>query len=602
MKGLVVYMSIGKNDSSCFLLFDNFVDCVKYDLKQEFNEKLLDKLIVKSLVVTIKRGNEIYVYKDEVTICKDIMHLNYNIQENECPNISYDGGFLVECIKIERGTFFCYNSYNVQESKKAVPVFVRNIIYMFKDKYKKCDRVEFDVFGITIITYNMFVVDYIENALYRKHQLEQVKSSNFANSSAYMGSKKSLVGFIVEALWPHVETDSVILDIMCGSGAVSNALVQMGNVYASDAQFFCRLLAKIQGAGFNYKKALEILNQLYIYYMENMRMLQNECKDQLEFEKEVFHMDMSNPVLVLAKYQKYVESVNLYSSTDFTSDEIKKKIQFKKLNNKDFPYCLFTYYFSNVYFGLEQCMQIDSIRFALDTIQDEETKNWVLGVLVVTVSAIASNHAGHFAQPKRVDEKSISAVIEKRKKSVWLEFSKRLLAIATESERYLYNINIVDGPWENALEKVSKLNSSNLIVYLDAPYKRDEYSRYYHVLETVALYDYPASERKGRLRSKLNGERFKTEFFSKNINVIENNLNKTIVTILQTSRVCVWSYSDNGAASISNVVNMVLKEISCKVYFYSIPHKHSSQRKKEKTYTKSSLAVIEYCIVFVKQL
>lgn len=600
MKGLVVYMSIGKDDSSCFLLFDNFVDCVKCDLKQEFNEKLLDKLIVKSLIVTIKRGNEIYVYKDEVTICKDIMHLNYNIKENECPNISYDGSFLVECIKIERGTFFCYNSYNVQESKKAVPVFVRNIIYMFKDKYKKCDRVEYDVFGLTIITYNMFVVDYIENALYRKHQLEQVKSSNFANSSAYMGSKKSLVGFIVEALWPHVETDSVILDIMCGSGAVSNALVQMGNVYASDAQLFCRLLAKIQGAGFNYKKALEILNQLYIYYMENMRMLQNECKGQLEFEKEVFHMDMSNPVLVFAKYQKYVESVNLYSSTDFTSDEVKKKIQFKKLNNKDFPYCLFTYYFSNVYFGLEQCMQIDSIRFALDAIQDEETKNWVLGVLVVTVSAIASNHAGHFAQPKRVDEKSISAVIEKRKKSVWLEFSKRLLAIATESERYSYNINIVDGPWENALEKVSKLNSSNLIVYLDAPYKRDEYSRYYHVLETVALYDYPASERKGRLRSKLNGERFKTEFFSKNINVIENNLNKTIVTILQTSKVCVWSYSDNAAASISNVVNMVLKEISCKVYFYSIPHKHSSQRKKEKTYTKSSLAVIEYCIVFVK--
>ncbi|MBO4999009.1 MAG: DNA adenine methylase [Lachnospira sp.] len=148
---------------------------------------------------------------------------------------------------------------------------------------------------------------------------------------------------------------------------------------------------------------------------------------------------------------------------------------------------------------------------------------------------------------------------------------------------------------------MAKFCSSNLIVYLDAPYKRDEYSRYYHVLETIALYDYPASERKGRLRTKNNGERFKTEFFSKNIQVVEINLKHTIVTIIQKSKACVWSYSDNGVASIPNVVNMVLKEVPCKVYFYSIPHKHNSQRKKEKTY-KAFLNVMEYCIVFVKEL
>lgn len=401
-----------------------------------------------------------------------------------------------------------------------------------------------------------------------------------------MGSKKSLVGFVVESLWPHVEDDSVILDIMCGSGAVSNALAQISNVYASDAQLFCRLLAKIQGAGFDEKKALNILNKLYSSYIENLRLLQIECKDQLEFEKEVFHMDMSNPDLVYEKYNDYINSVELYSSTDSTDENIMKKIHDRKINSRLSPYCLFTYYFSNVFFGLEQCMQIDSIRCAIDTIQEGDIKDWVLGVLVVTVSAIASNHAGHFAQPKRVDEKSICSVIEKRKKSAWLEFSKRLLAVAAESERYLYKVNVVDGPWENALKQVVRLNSSNLIVYLDAPYKRDEYSRYYHVLETVALYDYPASERKGRLRSKQNGERFKTEFFSKNKNVVENNLKNTIVTILQESKACAWSYSDNGEAFIPNVVDMVLEEIDCKVYLYSIPHKHISQRRKEKGESK----------------
>lgn len=590
-------MSIERCDDSCFMLLNNFVTCLKSDLKHEFNEKLLGILINKSLIVTIKRKDEKYLYKDDLEICKEIMHLNYNLPENDYMNVGYNESFLVERIKIETNTFFCYS---LQESQKAAPVFIRNIIYMFRDKYKKCDRMEYDVLGVTIVTYNKFVAIYIENAMYRKYRLDQIKMSNFANSSAYMGSKKSLVGFVVEALWPHVEDDSVILDIMCGSGAVSNALAQMSNVYASDAQFFCRLLAKIQGAGFNKKKAFEILNELYIYYIDNLRSLQDECKNQLDLEKEVFHMDMNNPDLVFEKYKKYMENVDLYSSTESTSKKLMEKIQIRKSNNKLFPYCLFTYYFSNVYFGLEQCMQIDSIRYAIDTIQDEEVKNWVLGVLVVTVSAIASNHAGHFAQPKRVDEKSISEVIEKRKKSAWLEFSKRLLSVAAESERYSYNINIVDGPWKNALKQVANLDSSNLIVYLDAPYKRDEYSRYYHVLETVALYDYPASERKGCLRSKLNGERFRTEFFSKNTHVIEDNLKNTIVTILQVSKACVWSYSDNGVAFIPNVVNMVLREVTCKVYFYSIPHKHNSQRKKEKTHKVSSLAVMEYCIVFVK--
>ena len=597
MRGLDVYMNIEKNDTSCFLLLEDFINRLKHELGQIFNENLFEQLVAKSLVVTIKRKKEIYVFKDDLTICKEIMHLNYNLSEEDDLNVGYNGSFLIERIKIEQDTFFCYN---IQDSKKAAPVFVRNIIYMFKDKHKACDRMEYDVLGVTLVTFNRYVAEYIENAIYRKYRLEQIKSSNFANSSAYMGSKKSLVGFVVESLWPHVDDDSVILDIMCGSGAVSNALAQISNVYASDAQLFCRLLAKIQGAGFNRKKALEILDKLHSCYIVNLKRLQSECKKQLNLEKEVFHMDMNDPEAVFYKYKEYIENVELYSSTDGASADVMSKIQIRKANHKASPYCLFTYYFANIYFGLEQCMQIDSIRYALDAIQDEEVKQWALGVLIVTVSAIASNHAGHFAQPKRVDEKSIFEVIEKRKQSAWLEFSKRLLSIAAESERYSYSVNIVDGPWENALEKVSKLYSSNLIVYLDAPYKRDEYSRYYHVLETIALYDYPACERKGRLRSKKNGERFKTEFFSKSVDVVERSLINTITSILNVSKACIWSYSDNGVASIPNVVDMVLQEVPCKVYFYSIPHKHNSQRKKEKAYSCSSLDVMEYCIVFVK--
>lgn len=599
IKDLVAYMNIIKNNNSNFLLLNDFTTYLQNEIQQEFDEDLFVRLIDKALIVTIKRKNEKYIYKGDLSISKEIFHWNYELPEKIYAYVGAGESFLSECIRIGKHTIFCYP---VQEAKKAVPVFVRNIIYMFRDKYKECQRMEYNVLGITIITFNQYVASYIENAMYRKYRLDKIKSSNFSNSSAYMGSKKKIVGFIIESLWPHMEPDSVILDIMCGSGAVSNALAQINDLYASDAQLFCRLLAKIQGAGFDEKKAQKILDELHRHYEENFEYLRNECKKQLETEKNIFHMDVSNPCKILDAYRKYIKTVDLYSSTEETSKKILKKVQFHKENNRAFPYCLFTYYFANIYFGLEQCMQIDSIRYALDKIEDKEIRDWGLGVLIVTVSSIASNHAGHFAQPRRVDEKSITDIIEKRKKSAWLEFSKRLLAVAEESQRYEHEIKVIDGPWENALKQVVSAYPSNLIVYLDAPYKRDEYSRYYHVLETCALYDYPASERKGRLRSKQNGERFRTEFFSKNIQTVENNLINAIVSILRVSKACVWSYSDNGAASISKVVDRVCEEIPCKMYFYSIPYKHNSQRRRDKAHNTSSLAVTEYCIVFLKKL
>lgn len=591
-------MNIIKNNDSNFLLLNEFTIYLQNELQQEFDGDLLARLIDKALIVTIKRNGEKYIYKGDLSISKEIFHWNYELPEKIYAYVGVGESFLSECIRIEKHTVFCYP---VQEAKKAVPVFVRNIIYMFHDKYEECQRMEYNVLGITIITFNQYIASYIENAMYRKYRLDKIKSSNFANSSAYMGSKKKIVGFIIESLWPHVEPDSVILDIMCGSGAVSNALAQINDLYASDAQLFCRLLAKIQGAGFDGEKAQKTLDKLHRYYEDNLGYLQNECKKQLETEKNIFHMDTDDPGKILDAYREYIKTVDLYSSTEETSEEILKKIQFHKKNKKAFPYCLFTYYFANIYFGLEQCMQIDSIRYALDKIEDKETRDWGLGVLIVTVSSIASNHAGHFAQPKRVDEKTIIDVVEKRKKSAWLEFSKRLLAVAEESERYEHEIKVIDGPWENALKLAASVHPSNMIVYLDAPYKRDEYSRYYHVLETAALYDYPASERKGRLRSKRNGERFKTEFFSKNTQAVEDNLVTVIVSILQVSKACVWSYSDNGVASIPQIVDRVCEEVSCKMYFYSIPYKHNSQRKRDKASNMSSLAVIEYCVVFVKK-
>ena len=265
-----------------------------------------------------------------------------------------------------------------------------------------------------------------------------------------------------------------------------------------------------------------------------------------------------------------------------------------KEDNKRFPYRLFTSYFSNVFFGLSQCIQLDSLRYAVDQLTGED-KEWALGALIVTAYQVASIHAGHFAQPKSVTKGNIKDILTIRQRSAFHEFSKRFMCLASASAECPNAINLIDGPWRNALADFPSQNNTqrNTVVYLDAPYKRDEYSRYYHVLETLTRYDYPSSENNGRLRSKKAGERFSTEFFTKNATSVEDSFYSIITMILSKKMVCVWSYSDNGIASIMKVIDRVKRETSCKVKLFGIPYHHNSQRQASK-----KLEVMEYCIIF----
>lgn len=572
-------------------------DCVLNDLKEKlgvlFNQALLDLFISKSLVTSFEYDDQRYLYKTDIDICEDLMVMNADLLGEDYSFVGYNGDMFVDFLKIGKGT---YLRFPMSEREKEVPAFVKNILYLFREQYKEDNECQYELLGVSIITNNHYIIKYISNVIYRKYCLEKIKSSNFANSSAYMGSKKSLMGFIIEAIWPHQQGEMSILDIMCGSGAASNAFAQMGKVYASDAQHFCRLLAKVQGSGFSVSLAEKLNNCLYKSYKEHMCLLQNECSDALMKEQTIFHMDMKDPSTVLEKYLEFIQSFDLYSTTDCVSEKILTKIAERKSDHKKVPYCLFTYYFSNIYFGLEQCNQIDSLRYAIDKIDDKENREWLLGILIISVSSVASNYAGHFAQPKKLDKISLYSMIEKRKRSVWLEFSRRLFAIAEESERYSHEIIPIEGPWENALKQMNG-KKENILVYLDAPYTREEYSRYYHVLETLVLYDYPASEKKGRLRSLYNGERFKSEFSSRNKKHVEEYLARIIKNILSVSSVCAWSYSNNGAANIINIINEIVTGIKCNVYIYSTSHRHASQGKNAK---KNTRIVIEYCIVFVK--
>lgn len=577
-----------------FICLDEVELFVKKELRETFKLEIYHRIIDKALVTCLEHNGEKCIYCKELDLLVKLMRMNGNIDLSDHSFVGYDNDMFVEFIKLGKGT---YLRFPINKEKEKIPAFVKNIVYLFSDKYEEGEECQYNLLGVCIITNNKFVSLYISNVIYREHRLDNLKSSVFSNSSAYLGSKKGLVGFLCEAIWPYIKDNMPILDIMCGSGAASNVFSQMERVYASDALIFCTMLARVQGSGFNVFKAETLLKKLENYYNENLVLLQKECMDAIQEESRIFHMDMCDRTEVLNEYMKFISSFELYSSTESISTSIGEKVSERKKNHFMKPYCLFTYYFSGVYFGLEQCMQIDSIRFSIDMMESEEEKEWLLGILVIAVSSVASNYGGHFAQPKKIDEKNIYEIIEKRKKSVWLEFSKRMLSIAQDSERYSNEIIPVEGPWERALSEVKK-KETDVLVYLDPPYKRDDYSRFYHLLETLVRYDYPESELKGRLRSISNGERFKSEFATRSRKVVEERLVYLIVSVLKEYSVCAWSYSSDGTAEISCVIEEILKKVKCEVFFYETDYKHVLQGKHIK---RNDPTVREYCVIFVRK-
>lgn len=577
-----------------FYTYCELKNWLSMELEKKYDEEILDDIVDRGLIVSLNREQTQYFIEKDVYLCKKLLEQNYKISDEIISFFGFRMDVFFDITKITDGTFL---KTHKGTEKKRVPAYIRNLLFLSENKiYEKTDEKTFNLPECTVVSDNLFVIHYLDDVKNREGLYTEFENNDFANTSTYMGIKKNIIDFVMESIIIHYNPESVFVDLMCGSGSVANIFSKFGTTYASDSQLFCTLLAKVQGKGISVNRALEALTQIYYDYLYNMEKLKDLFGESIITENNIFHMDLSNKNKILDLYTQFVNNTQLYSSTDNTSKQIQLLVDQRKQNHKSFPYCLFTTYFSNIYFGMEQSFQIDSIRYAIEQFEDKQLQDWMTGVLIITASVVASNYGGHFAQPKKICQENLESILDQRKKSVWLEFSRRLMAIAEESEKRKNSIHIIPGPWQDALAFLKARNIGNALVYVDAPYKRDDYSRYYHVLETLARYDYPDSEYKSRTRSISKGERFRSEFSTRNVGKVENQFVFLITEVSKNNYVCAWSYSNNGSADMMRVIEGVLENKSCNVYIYAVEHRHMSQGKKRKERVRGK--TVEYCIVF----
>ncbi|MBI3975257.1 MAG: hypothetical protein HY334_02595 [Armatimonadetes bacterium] len=266
-----------------------------------------------------------------------------------------------------------------------------------------------------------------------------------------------------------------------------------------------------------------------------------------------------NHAALLSRFRKYILAEERYLLTPTLSDaETANRVRYTGTDPaldrervrlakhpRTFPYRLATITYPGSYFGVRQCIEIDSIRYAIDAAYaarhiGQEERLWLV-VALGRVLVRVNNSTGHFAQYLKPNEHNLKRLVAKRRRSVWNEFLTTLKSVSPVGTQQWRLTN--RSFHSDALVLLSRLALQSQwprTIYADPPYSRAQYSRYYHVLNVIAAYRYPAVFGNGRYPN----DRFQTPFA--HAAAVERVLDTLIQRTSYLGSALLLSYPDNG--------------------------------------------------------
>lgn len=252
------------------------------------------------------------------------------------------------------------------------------------------------------------------------------------------------------------------------------------------------------------------------------------------------------------------------NSVRLAESNLEKEIYPHMGENK--THTLFVDNYSDTYFSKTQCRDIDDLRFAIDQVRNSTKKALYLTALIYAMGYCQSS-PGHFAQYM---PKSHPRVKRLRELSIREAFQKKVL----ENHIFFsdYDNRVLKENYRDLLS--SKDLKKNLgpvkMVYVDPPYSAAQYSRFYHLLETVVKYDYPELSHKGLYRD----DRFQSDFCYEN--KAEEEFHFIAEAVSQMGSKLAISYSERGLVD-PNEIAKICKKYYKKVKIHSFKHNHSMQ-------------------------
>jgi adenine-specific DNA-methyltransferase len=374
---------------------------------------------------------------------------------------------------------------------------------------------------------------------------------------SYMGTKKELapaVGKVIEQC-----QKGILLDAFAGMCSVGEEVAPQRQIWSNDTQVFAAEIAKALFTSFDEPPAaIRVADIHFDDFARHRAQLLKSCKAS----------DKAESILLTSPNFEAFERRACALKTMLLGDL--PSLKTKNCN-------LFTKTYSDNYFGVRQAIEADSIVKAICESHKHGTtttdqKRWLVIALGRALLKVA-NSTGHFAQYLKPKQSSYRRFLTQRRRDLWAEW---LFSIGE-----LNAVGAIDWRLKNKvfnqdslvlLPALKRRKERPAVVYADPPYTDDQYSRYYHLLDTLVLYDFPEVSGAGLYRSG----RFSTSFSHKSEAIL--SFETLVRSCAAIGADLVLSYPTNGllyevGVDPKNLLAKHYRKVEC---CCELAHRHSS--------------------------
>ena len=390
----------------------------------------------------------------------------------------------------------------------------------------------------------------------------------------YMGAKsRVLPDFLDEVLTRELEPGDTFVDLMSGSGVVSAYCAGRYRVFSNDVQAYSQAIARSliehdPGLDSALLGSLDPVTDLATVFSANRDALTEAFAPALREEDGFLaeFRETGGTGSWPTRYRNFLERAyrlapgcrvpansRLYGGARHLYAEA--ALDERRQRPRTGPAYLVTTYYQNVYYGLRQAIELDSLRIAIEHMNSAEPlrrrrQAHYLSALIHAASVTTSG-TSHFAQPRHLTKDSELRAMAKRRTADVFEVFEGYCEEIADTLRHTDHVagnRALLGDYRERIDARGRFRFPAAVdlVYLDPPYTADNYSRFYHVLEVLTRYEYPVLERDRRgeiLRGRypLLANRFQSDFCRPS--QVENEFRRVLDATARSGAKLVISYS-----------------------------------------------------------
>jgi adenine-specific DNA-methyltransferase len=281
----------------------------------------------------------------------------------------------------------------------------------------------------------------------------------------YMGSKASILDWVVDGI-NDVYDGGGVCDLFSGSSILSAAIGRQVPVYSNDIQHYSKALAGL--------------------YLNAWRTPKTPDAKDLLAEAGKLVRQRADLIPVSLRYR--ADS----TLTEFNRTEEANRALIDERFSHRWHYFLRVY--SGTWWSAEQCLWIDAMRQVIERYREHSCFDLMM-VCLMHAMAYASQGTGHYAQYRNAKTaSSLRDIMTYRTRDPRPYFERKytatLAALPRHAPQLKHEITAID--YRDRLRTLPPCT-----VYADPPYCFVHYSRFYHALETLYLYDKPELQVKG---------------------------------------------------------------------------------------------------------